>query len=354
MVPTIPYRSEHRKRRRQVRGPHPLPPGAHLWGHIPGAAQTNHAAGSGGSRSRGGRGLLDGRLGHGCLAVDRLVGVRPSGAVGIRADAPGRVRGRGRELRADRAHPHHGVSHAAATTPGDEPDAVPGGVDDQVDDVRLRRLDGEAGSTSPAAHPTRCECSRAPTVVVHRRAGLLEPAPLLGVRADDPGLGADLHTRRSDMSWPASVSSCLPTGDEPVSEAGVVSVDPQRGVRRVRVSQVPLTDRLRPPGIERLPGEPRSPQVTATGIRSPHLTGKVQDQRVSFCGLTQPQVRLGEARGGPAQDLVLPRKRGTPTAPAAGSCACRPSARRSRPPWCQVGRRPRRRPGASSCAGTTR
>ncbi len=36
MVPTIPYRTEHRKTRRHVRGPHPLPPGAHLWGHIPG------------------------------------------------------------------------------------------------------------------------------------------------------------------------------------------------------------------------------------------------------------------------------------------------------------------------------
>ena len=70
-------------------------------------------------------------------------------------------------------------------------------------------------------------------------------------------------------------------GDEPVPEPRVVPVHLERGVGGVGVDQVPLTDRVGLPGVERLPGEPQQPAGHRDGDP---VGGKVQDQRVRHFG----------------------------------------------------------------------
>lgn len=70
-------------------------------------------------------------------------------------------------------------------------------------------------------------------------------------------------------------------GDEPVSEARVVGVHLERGMRGVRVDQVPVTDRIGLPGVERLRRELQHP--AGHHDRDP-VGGKVTDQRVRHFG----------------------------------------------------------------------
>ena len=70
-------------------------------------------------------------------------------------------------------------------------------------------------------------------------------------------------------------------GDEPVPESGVVAVNFERGVGRVGVDQVPLTDWVGLPRVVRLPGEPQQPAGHRDGDP---VDGKVQDQRVRHFG----------------------------------------------------------------------
>ena len=70
-------------------------------------------------------------------------------------------------------------------------------------------------------------------------------------------------------------------GDQPVAEFRIVPVHIDSGVDQVRLVPFPLTDRVRPPGVVRLFGEPQNP--TGDGDGDP-VGCQVADQRVEPFG----------------------------------------------------------------------
>ena len=112
--------------------------------------------------------------------------------------------------------------------------------------------------------------------------------------AGDLGAPAALDDHRHDLVFPAQPGDSITTHrqavgqgqlvvDEPVSERRVIGMHVDGGVGQVSVIPVPLADRVRLPGIERLLGEPQ--HAASRGHRDP-LSGQVDHQGIHHFGFT--------------------------------------------------------------------